>query len=260
MAFHGKVALVTGAGSGMGRITAQRLAEGGAQVAALDINEAGLKETAEGLDGIHIFPCDVTDVEAVRRTVRSTEERLGSIDRVVHAAAIMPTNPVATVTPEFAARVMRINYEGTVNIVNATLPPMLERNAGDFIVYGSIAGSVLAPHFGAYSASKAAVNALIEILIYENLDSKVRFLLVKPPMVNTPLIDQATNSSNPRTVQQGVEAKRFADPGDMVDAVEKGIEKGVKILLPNGEAKFLTRLRRFAPRLLWKIILKSEAS
>ncbi len=57
-----------------------------------------------------------------------------------------------------------------------------------------------------------------------------------------------------------MEAKRFAEPGDRVSAVEKGIEKNVKILLCNGEAKFLTRLRRFAPGLLWKIILKSEAS
>jgi len=260
MAFHGKVALVTGAGSGMGRITAQRLAEGGAQVAALDVNETGLKETAEGREGVYIYPCDVTDIAKIREVVADVEAKLGTIDRIVHAAAIMPTSPVAKVDTELAARIMRINYNGTVNIINATLPAMLERNAGDFIIYGSIAGSVLAPHFGPYSASKAAVNALVETLIYENLDSKVRFLLVKPPMVNTPLISQATGSSNPRTIQQGVEAKRFADPGNIVAAIEKAIEKNVKILLPDAEAKFLTRLRRFAPRLLWKIILKSEGS
>ncbi len=260
MAFHGKVALVTGAGSGMGRITAQRLAKDGAQVAALDVNEAGLKETAEGHPGIHIYPSDVTDLEGLQGAVADVESKLGTIDRMVHAAAIMPTTPVAGADPELVKRLMRINYDGTFNMINAILPAMLERNAGDFIVYGSIAGSVLAPHFGPYSATKAAVNALMETLIYENLNTKVRILLVKPPLVNTPLINQATGSSNPRTVQQGVESKRFADPGDIVTSIEKGIEKNVKILLCDGEAKFLTRLRRFAPKLLWKIILKSEAS
>jgi len=258
MAFHGKIALVTGAGSGMGRLTVQMLAKNGAQVAALDINEAGLKETAEGLSSVHIYPCDVTDLNRLREIVADVEAKLGTIDRLVHAAAIMPTMPVASADPEFVKKLMRVNYDGTVNIIAALLPAMLERDAGDFIIYGSIAGSVLAPHVGPYSATKAATNALVEVLIHENLNSKVRFLLVKPPMVNTPLIAQATGSSNPKTVQEGLAKKRFAEPQDIVDAVEKGIEKDVKILLANGEAKFLSLWRRFAPRMLWKVILKSE--
>ncbi len=258
MAFHGKVALVTGAGSGMGRLTVQMLAKGGADVAALDVNEEGLKETAEGLGNVHIYPCDVTDLARIKEIAADVEAKLGTIDRVVHAAAIMPTMPVATGDPELIKKLMRVNYDGTVNIIAALVPAMLERDAGDFIIYGSIAGSVLAPHFGPYGATKAATNVLVEVLIHENLKSKVRFLMVKPPMVNTPLIEQATGSSNPQTIQEGLKAKRFADPQDIVDAIEKGIEKGVKILYPDGESKFLSRWRRYAPRLLWKVILKSE--
>jgi len=260
MAFHGKVALLTGGASGMGQVFARRLAKEGAKVAVLDLNETGMKETAEGLSGIHCYKCNVSDLAQVKEVVKTVENELGQIDRVVHAAAIMPTCPVAKADPEVVSRLMRVNYEGTVNIIATTLPAMLERNAGDMIIFGSIAGSVLAPHFGPYSATKAAVNAYVETLIHENLGTSVRLMLVKPPLVNTPLINQATGTSNPRTVQQGVAAKRFAKPEDIIEAIEKGIEKNIKILLPDGEAKFLTRLRRFAPRLLWRIVLKSEAS
>jgi NAD(P)-dependent dehydrogenase (short-subunit alcohol dehydrogenase family) len=260
MAFHGKVALVTGAGSGMGRIEAQRLAQGGAEVAVLDVNEAGLEETAAGYERIHCYACDVTNLDRIKQVVSAVESELGTIDRLVHAAAIMPTGLLATADPEWVKRLMRVNYEGTVNMVLTILPAMLERHSGDIIVYGSVAGSVLAPHLAAYGSSKAAVNAFMETLIHENLDSGVRIMLACPPMVNTPLIKQAQETSNPRSIQQGMQSGRFADPEDIVTAVEEGLEKGVKILLPTREARFLMRLRRFAPGLLWKMILKAEYS
>ncbi len=260
MAFHGKVVLLTGGASGIGRVFTQRLAKQGAKVAILDLNEDGMKETAAGLDNVSCHSCNVADLAQLKEVIMTVEGDLGRIDRVVHAAAIMPASPVIDADPQMVTRLMEVNYNGTVNIISAALPPMLERNSGDFIIFGSIAGSVLAPHFGPYSATKAAVNAYVETLIHENLDTAVRLMLVKPPMVNTPLIDQATRTSNPRTVQQGVETKRFAQPEDVVESIEKAIEKNVRILLTNGEAKFLTRLRRYAPGLLWKIILKSEAS
>jgi short-subunit dehydrogenase len=119
---------------------------------------------------------------------------------------------------------------------------------------------VLAPHLGAYSATKAAVNAFTEVLIRENAGSGVRILLVCPPMTNTPLIVQATESSNPRSIQVGLEQGRMADPEVVVDAVEEAIERGQTILFPGREAKVLFLLRRLAPKLLWKIILKAEAS
>jgi NAD(P)-dependent dehydrogenase (short-subunit alcohol dehydrogenase family) len=260
MAFHGRVALVTGAASGMGRIEARRLEKIGAQVAALDLNEAGLEETAEGWAGIHPYCCDVADAAAVKEVVAGVENDLGSIDRVTHAAAIMPTSRLVDADPEWIKRLMRVNYEGTVNVTMATLPAMLRRGSGDLIIYGSLAGHVLAPHLGAYSASKAAVNAFAEILIRENAGSGVRILLVCPPMTDTPLIKQATESSNPRSIQLGIEQGRMADPEKVVDAIERAIERGETILFPDRESKILFALRRFAPKLLWRMILKAEAS
>jgi NAD(P)-dependent dehydrogenase (short-subunit alcohol dehydrogenase family) len=91
MAFSGKVALITGGGSGMGRLAARNLAAEGKLVAALDVNIDGLKETGDGHDGILTIPTDVTDPNSVESAVKRCEQDLGPIDRVYNAAAIMPT-------------------------------------------------------------------------------------------------------------------------------------------------------------------------
>jgi NAD(P)-dependent dehydrogenase (short-subunit alcohol dehydrogenase family) len=260
MAFRGKVALVTGAASGMGRIAARRLAMEGAKVALVDLNAAGLEETATSRPGMQTFVCDVGDQAAVEEMVAKVRKDLGPIDRVTHAAAIMPTQPVMDMPIDRIHTLMRVNYGGTVNLIKSTLPAMLERRAGDFIIFGSLAGHVLAPHFGPYSATKAAVNALAEILIEENRGSGVRILLVCPPMVNTPLLEQAKTTSNPRSMQLGLEQGRAASPVAIIDAIEEALEKGREILFPNTEAKVLFGLRRFAPRLLWKLVHKAESA
>ncbi len=260
MTFHGKVALVTGAGSGMGQISAWRLADAGAQVAALDVDEQGLAKTAEGRDNVYVYPCDVTDHRQVERVVGEVSEKLGPIDRVTHAAAIMPASPLTEMPVEQILNLMNVNYAGTVYVTMATLPAMLKRRSGDLILFGSLAGHVATPHLGAYCATKAAINTFAEVLIYENRENPVRIMLVCPPMVNTPLLKQAQETSNPRSIQQGLQQGRVADPEFIVDEIEKNIEKGVKILFPGREAKILFALRRYAPRLLWKLILKAEYS
>lgn len=260
MAFHGRVALVTGAASGMGRIAARRLADAGAKVALVDLNQAGLEETAAGRAGCRGYACDVSDGAAVRATFARVEAELGSIDRVTHCAAIMPTSLLAQADAEWVQRLMRVNYDGTVNVVLAALPAMLARRSGDVIVFGSIAGQVPAPHLGAYGATKAAVNLFTEVLIHENRGSGVRILLVCPPMTDTPLLEQARTTSNPRSIQLGREQRRVADPEAVVTEAETAIERGQEIVYPTREAKFVVALRRFAPKLLWRLVDKAEAS
>ncbi len=261
MAFHGKVALVTGAASGMGQISAWRLAEAGAQVACLDWDEAKLPTTiAKHPDKLHPYVCDVSNADGVNEAVAAIERDLGPIDRVTHAAGIMPAGHVVDQPLEDVIRLMRVNYEGTVHVLRATLPQMKQRRSGDLIMFGSLAGHVLLTHLGAYSASKSAVNTLAEVMIHENRGSGVRIMLVCPPMTKTPLIQQAVNTSNPRTIQIGIEQNRMADPNVIVDEIEKGIERGEEILYPLAEAKVLLRLRRFFPGLLWTIMHKAENS
>lgn len=255
MAFEPKVALVTGGASGMGRLTALGLARRGIKVAILDMNDEGLKATAEESANIQAFKCDVSDLKQVREVVEEVEASLGPIDRLTHCAAIMPTGPLASMPVDLITKMMAINYNGTVHLTKVMLPKMQERKRGQIILYGSIAGYVMAPEMGAYNATKAATNAFAEVLIHENRGGDVQLMVVHPPMVNTPLIDQAADTKN---IRESREQGRMAAPETIVAAVEKAIDKGnVEFLYPGAEAKILTWLRRFFPGLLWRIIKSS---
>lgn len=204
----GKVALVTGGASGMGRIIALRLAGRGAQVAIFDVNAQGLEDTAAEHANIRPFSCDISSLEDVEAKVAEVAAELGPIDHVVHAAALMPGHKLMDHTHEGMARLFQINYFGTTYMARAVLPAMLERRSGRFIVFGSIAGHAMVPNMGAYCATKSAVNTYMEVLQNELRDSGVNIHLVCPPAVNTPLVDQALATDSPGSI---IEAKEKVD-------------------------------------------------
>ncbi|MBW2241703.1 MAG: SDR family oxidoreductase [Deltaproteobacteria bacterium] len=252
MSFASQVVFVTGGGSGMGRLAAQRMADGGAKVAAVDINEAGLAETAEGRESIHTWRLDVTDNQAVLATVKEVEDRLGPIDRVYNAAAIMPTGLLMDQDTETIIRIMDVDYNGLVHVAKATLPGMLERGRGDLINFASIAGWGPTLHFGAYNAAKFAVVAFSEVLYHENRGRGVRIIAVCPPPVATPLLDQAT--SKPKVLEMG----KPIPPGQVLDAIERDLAKGKPFCFPTAQTKFTQILRRLAPGLVWSMVHRVE--
>jgi len=249
-----KVAVVTGGASGMGKIIALRMAGRGTRVAILDMNDAGLEATAKESSNITAYKCDTSDLAQVEDVFGKIAGSLGTIDRVVHCAAIMPTAPLIDQPTALINKMMAINYGGTVNVAKTVLPAMQQRRSGELVIFGSIAGSVLAPDLGAYCATKAATNAFTEVLIEENRGRGTHILLVCPPMVNTPLLKQATDNSNPKNIRDSIEKGRLADPNFIVDEVEKALANRVEILLPGAEAKITVWMRRLFPRLLWKVI------
>ena len=249
-----KIAVVTGGASGMGRLTALRLAARGIKVAILDMNEEALTSTAAESDNVTAYRCDVSDLKQVREVIEQIETSLGPIDQLTHCAAIMPSGPLIDMPADMITKMMAINYNGTVHLTKVVLPLMQARQRGLIVIYGSIAGYVMAPELGAYNATKAATNAFAEVLIHENRGSGVHILAVNPPMVNTPLIEQAVQTKN---IRESREKGRLASPEFIVDEVEKAITKGKEFLYPGAEAKILTWLRRFFPGLLWRIIKAS---
>jgi len=248
MAFRGQVALVTGAASGMGRLACRRLAAGGARVAAVDVNEEGLRETAAGAPAIRACVQDVTDARAVAELVRRVEADLGPIDRVMNAAAIMPTGLLLDQDTALINRIMDINYGGTVNVTRAALPGMLERGRGDLVNFASLAGWSPALHFGAYNASKFAVVAFSEVLHHENRGKGVRMVCVCPPPVDTPLLDQA--KSKPKILERM--GKPIA-PESVLDAIEAGLEAGQLFIFPGRGTRLNVLLRRLFPAFVWRL-------
>ena len=124
MAFHGKVALVTGGASGMGRVAALRLANAGAKVAIVDVNDDALATVSAEHENLSPFNCDTSDIAQVQQLISDVESQLGPIDRLMQCAAIMPGDSILDMSVELTNRMMDINYGGTVNIVKTVWPLM----------------------------------------------------------------------------------------------------------------------------------------
>lgn len=250
-----RIAVITGGASGMGRVMASRLAQGGWRVAIVDLNAAMLSETARLSPGITPYTADVADAAQVRDVVARITAELGPIDRLATAAAIMPALAIDAMPAETFAKVMRINYEGTVNFVKAVLPQMQERRAGQIVLFGSTAGVIPAEHFAAYGATKAAVNLFGEVLAQETRGSGIRVLQVRPAAVNTPLIAQASGEGGLKGLDRQLKKGSMAGPETIVDAIEAALAKpGADVLYPTGEAWFAQFIRRLSPGLTWKLV------
>ncbi len=254
------VALVTGGASGMGRLTALTLANKGARVAIVDMHDENLAATAAESDRITAYKCDVSDLDAVRALVAKVEGELGPIDHLTQCAAIMPGDSIQGMSAELTNKQMLINYCGTVNMVKTVMDSMEKRGRGQIVVFGSMAGSVLTHGLGGYSATKAATNVWMEVLAEEMRHSPVHYLLVCPPMVNTPLVDQAVEKG-PGSITGAKKDNRMSDPQDIVDAVEAALSKGKSPknwrVCPQS-AGFMMLLRRLSPGLLWKVMRKAN--
>ncbi len=247
--------LISGAGSGMGQLAARRFAARGLKVAALDVNAEGLAETAKAGETISTWVCDVTDREAVNRTVAEVEAQLGPIGTLYNAAAIMPLGKLAEQDTATITRIMDINYGGTVNVAKAVLPGMLERRSGCFVNFASMAGWMPILLSGAYNASKFAVVAFSEVLYHENRDSGIRFACVCPPVVATPLLDQGRETAWPKMLDAGPAA---IEPAAVLDAIEDCLHAGKFWVFPTRDARTGWRMRRWFPNMIWKYVHKTE--
>ncbi len=254
MAFEGKVALITGGGSGMGRSAARQLATQGAEVALFDVNEEGMAETAKGFDTVKAYRVDVSDTEQVHAAVAQVESELGPIDRVASAAAIMPFGRLLEQDPKLQLKLMAINYGGLVNIATAALPGMVQRGSGDFISFSSMSGIIPGLLMGGYCATKGAVQMYTEILYHENRDSGVRFCCVCPPPVATPLWNQAKDTVVPKLV----EGSDPISPEEVIEDIESCLEEGKFISYPGKQTRMGAIMRRLAPGYLWKYGHKAE--
>ncbi len=255
MAMQGNVVLITGGGSGMGQLAARRWAKTGKKVAILDINKAGMEDTAAGFDNIFPFVADITNFEEVKSAVEQVEREIGPVNRLYHCAAIMPLGKLLDFSPERTKVMMDINYNGLVNITHAVLPSMLDRGQGDFISFASLAGLIPTLMTGAYSASKFAVACYTETLLHEHMNSGVRFVCVCPPTVATPLLEQGKETAWPKMLS---EAEDPITPAEVIDAIETGIDKGDFWIYPTNGAKWGHRIRRLFPGAIWKQVHKVE--
>ncbi len=190
MDLSGRVALVTGASSGIGEATARALAEEGCSVALVARREDRLETLAAEIDGeTLVAPTDVTDEAAVRAMVESVREAFGGIDVLVNNAGVARGGPVAEADLDELRRTVRVNLEGVMNVTHAALPTILESEAGDVVTVSSLSARYPQEGGSAYTASKFGVNGFCRSLRKELSDEQVRVTILMPGAVVTELND-----------------------------------------------------------------------
>ncbi len=193
---QGKVALVTGASSGIGAATAEALAAAGAAVAIGARRRDRLDELAGRLraDGATVLQLDldVTDEQACADAVARTRAELGGLDVLVNNAGVMLLGTIVGADPEDWRRMISTNVLGVMYMTHAALDSMVKQGSGDIVNISSVAGRVARKGAGVYNASKWAVNAFSESLRQEVTGRGVRIGLVEPGAVATELTDHIT--------------------------------------------------------------------
>jgi NAD(P)-dependent dehydrogenase (short-subunit alcohol dehydrogenase family) len=245
----GKVMVVTGAGSGMGREVALELLRRGARVAAVDINEATLAETvalAGAGDALDTFRVDISDRSAVEALAPAVVDRFGSVDGIVNCAGII--QPFVRLQDlEYGAieRVFSVNWWGTLYLTKTFLPLLLERPSAHIVNVSSMGGFLPVPGQTVYGASKAAVKLLTEGLHSECKGTRVRVTVVFPGAVATNI---TTNSGVDIPAMAGTKPPPVR-PADLAarDIVD-GMERNAYRVLVGRDATMMDALYRLYPR------------
>jgi NADP-dependent 3-hydroxy acid dehydrogenase YdfG len=219
----GKVALVTGASSGIGEGTALALAKAGATL-ALSARRAdrleALVEKIEALGGKALaIPGDMTVEADAFRAVAETVAKLGRIDILINSAGIMQAGGIANADLDEYRRVVEINLLGTVYTCRAAVPLMIEQGSGDIITISSLAARKGGPETNAYSASKHAVNAMTDGLRQEVGGKGVRVSILMPGATETEVGDNISDPNWRKAIQAHVSKEGAVQPSEIGETI-----------------------------------------
>lgn len=258
--FQGRVAVVTGAASGIGRGLCEGFAARGARIVLADFDEPALERaTAELADGgaeVLAVPTDVTQRDAVFALAERTFERFGTAHIVCNNAGVGAFGEMHTAPHEEWRFVMDVNFWGVVHGVEAFVPRLVEQGDGHVVNTGSMAGLVGMRVLGIYAASKFAVVGLSESLRREVADRGVGVSVLCPMIVSTPINQNAARLRPDALKGQVPEGLATAEPGtfqggviaveEVVRRVLRGIERNDLYILTHPEQKEILRRRQHA--------------
>nr|WP_236719091.1 SDR family NAD(P)-dependent oxidoreductase [Wenjunlia vitaminophila] len=237
-----RVALVTGASSGIGTAVAERLAaEGGWHLLLSGRDRQRLDRVARRTRGTAL-PADLATPDGSARLATRALAVAGRVDLLVAGAGVGWAGPFRTMPPSAITRVLEVDLLSVLHLTRLVLPPMVDRGQGHLVLVGSIAGQLAVREEAVYSAAKAALTAFADSLRYELAGTGVRVSLVVPGVVDTPFFERRGAPylrSRPRPV-----------PADRVaDAVWSAVRRGRSEVYVPGWLRLPHRLRGVAPSL-----------
>ena len=249
-----KVAVVTGAGSGIGRALAQLLAQKGCRLALADINEDTLKQTAQSLSAEVVTQAlDVADRAAVYAFADRVRQQFGTAHVVVNNAGVAVSQTINELSWQDFEWLMGINFWGVAYGTKAFLPMLLAQDEGAIVNVSSVFGIIGVPTQAAYNAAKFAVRGFTEALRHELKDTGVRAISVHPGGIKTNIARAARFYKDPlgNTDRNG-SCDRFdrmarTSPEQAAAVIVRGIETGAPRVLIGADAMLIDRIQRLMP-------------
>lgn len=222
MDYKDKVAVITGAASGMGAATAKGFAQKGSKVLIVDRNEGLAKKVAEEI-GATTAIGDISDSAFCNQAIETAIENYGQLDVLVNAAGIIARKDTLETDDETWQRVMNVNVNGLFYMSRAAIKIMKAQGHGSIVNFGSIWGGVGAAGVIAYCASKGAVHQITRSMALEYVKEGIRINAVCPGEVNTPMIHSERSTpvtdASIKAIEDSVPMGRMAEPEEIANVV-----------------------------------------
>jgi NAD(P)-dependent dehydrogenase (short-subunit alcohol dehydrogenase family) len=258
MGFDGRVSVITGAASGIGRGLALELAARGSDLALCDVNEAGLAETARMAEAqgsrVTRKVVDVSDRSAVYTFADEVLTDHGRVDAIVNNAGVTVTDTVAEITYDDLEWIMGINFWGVVYGTKAFLPHLLERGDGWIVNVSSVFGIIAVPSQSAYNATKFAVRGFTESLRQELDGTGVTASCVHPGGIKTNIVrgSRFRRTHDGRDIDKDTQVEEFdqiarTTPEEAGRVIAEGMERRAPRILIGHDARVIDAVQRVAP-------------
>ena len=262
-------AVVTGAGSGLGRALAVELARRSARVVLADINQAGVEETARLVraeraaaggapdEGAAMgYVCDVTSAEAVEKLAVFAEERLGGVDLVINNAGVAVGGDMGAVSLDDWRFVVNVNLWGVIHGCHSFVPRFRARKKGAILNVASAAGLLAPPRLGPYNVTKAAVVSLSETLYSELRDDGISVTVLCPTFFRTGILDASRGTTDDKqraTVNKLMDESKLQAP-EVAKAALAAVENGNLYAVPMTDGWLMWTLKRLMPEMFHRLL------
>lgn len=246
-------AVVTGAGSGLGRAFVLELVRRHGRVLAADVDLAAAQETARlagSAGAVHPVRCDVANADDVQALVPLAKDALGGVDLVINNAGVAVGGPIGTVPLEDWRWIVGVNLWGVIHGCHAFVPVLKAQGSGHVLNVASAAGLLSAPEMGPYNVTKSGVVALSETLCTELRGTGVGVSVLCPTFFRTNIAANGRTHSNDARAKEKIERlmdRASLDAEGVARAALDGAAAGALYVLPHRDGRWMWRLKRLVP-------------
>ena len=257
-------AVVTGAGSGLGRAFCLELAARGGHVLASDVDEDAARATAERCAGgrVHAVRCDVAKLADVEALADAADERLGGVDLVINNAGVAVSGRIGEISIADWQWLLGINLMGVIHGCHVFAPRLRRQQSGHILNVASLAGLVHLPPLAPYNVAKAGVVALSETLRFELARDGVGVTVLCPSFFPTGIAASSRGTANAKELGAKVLARSKVTADDVARAALDGAARDDFVVIPMAEGRWAWRLKRLVPQRFFgisRLVLSLEA-